>query len=193
MRLIITVAALLLVVRSSHAQGFDLNQMLCLVNQARAAGGVSYLGMHPDLVTSATQQSNNQAYMNTLTHYDQYGQSPATRIYGDGYVGITTAENVAEGATDTQSCMDLWIASPDHYANIMDPTQTHFGAAVATSTSGSPYYTQDFGGDGQQHDFDDNCDADSSSSSSSSATPSTSEQVTYVAASPSSSVLYYTS
>jgi hypothetical protein len=44
--------------------------------------------------------------------------------------------------------MQVWMNSPGHRENILNPQYTMFGSAVSYSGS-TPYYTQDFGTDGQ--------------------------------------------
>jgi len=130
---------------------FDAGQMLCMVNGERASRGLSNLGLDSRLTSVAQQHSDYQAEDQTLTHNDPAGD-PGTRVQNAGYMWTSVAENIAEGQNSMQSCMDALMASPGHRANILGPSYTHFGAAVS-DTGSVPYYTQDFAGDGQQHNF----------------------------------------
>ena len=53
------------------------------------------------------------------------------------------AENVGVG-WDVLGLMDAFIASPHHYANLVNPTYTHVGVGVAFGSDGAMYTTHDF-------------------------------------------------
>jgi len=127
-------------------RSFDTYRMLCLVNQYRAENGLSALGMSDELNTAAQQQSDYQAETNTMSHTGVNGCSPGDRIQDAGYTWNTCAENVAFGYGDEDSCMQSWIASPGHRANILNDQVTQFGSAMSLASDNTPYYTQDFAG-----------------------------------------------
>lgn len=87
-----------------------------------------------------------------MTHTGSDGSDPGKRATEAGYDWRSVTENVAYGYPDEQTCMSKWMASPGHRANILKPGLTHFGSAMAVSGS-TPYYTQDFGGDGKTYNF----------------------------------------
>jgi uncharacterized protein YkwD len=41
--------------------------------------------------------------------------------------------------------MTAWMNSPEHRANILDPSFTDIGVGIAYDSRGEPYYTQEFG------------------------------------------------
>ena len=49
--------------------------------------------------------------------------------------------------------MNTWMNSPGHRANILSTSFTHMGSGIAWAQDGTPYFTQDFVGDNQQHSF----------------------------------------
>ena len=148
-------AALACTTFSVPSQGSGLTTtMLCMVNNLRQTEGLPALGYNSDLESVARSHSNDMASMDTLSHTGSDGTSPAQRIGSCGYDGNASAENVAYGSSDLNQIFNMWKASPGHLANMMDPTMTHFGFGYSTGSDGNVYYTQDFGGDGQTHDFD---------------------------------------
>jgi len=133
-------------------KAYDPVKMLCLVNSERSRSGLSPLGLSNQLQNSAQEHSEDQAQMRSMTHDGSDGSSPGERVERAGYKWNAVAENVAYGYGDEEECMKEWMNSPGHRENILGPDYTHFGSAVGYSGS-TPYYTQDFGGDGQRHNF----------------------------------------
>jgi len=133
------------------AYAYDNAKMLCLVNKQRAAAGLSPLGLSARLTQAAQGHSDDQARMRLMSHSGSDGSKPGVRIQSAGYQWQAVAENVAFGYGDEEKCMKEWMNSPGHRQNILGP-YTHFGSAVAYSGS-TPYYTQDFGADGDDGDF----------------------------------------
>jgi hypothetical protein len=131
---------------------YDPVKMLCLVNEQRARSGLQPLGMSNQLENAAQQHSDDQARMRSMTHNGSDGSSPGDRVERAGYNWRSVAENVAYGYGDEEECMKEWMNSPGHRENILGRDYTHFGSAVGYAGS-TPYYTQDFGGDGQKHNF----------------------------------------
>jgi len=153
------------------AATYSNSEMLCLVNKQRVKYGLSPLGLSADLTNSAQEHSDDQAYMNDMSHNGSDGSDPGTRIQDYGYKWQACAENVAFGYPGNEKkVMKAWMQSPGHRANILGP-YTHFGSAVAYSGS-TPYYTQDFGSNNDPGNFPE-CPDDSSSDDDSSSEDST--------------------
>jgi len=143
-----------LILVSAAAQlvaAFDPSYMLCLVNQERGKSGLPNLGLDERLNQAAQQHCDFQAETDSMTHDGSSGDSPGTRMTQFGYNWVACAENISFGQSDEQECMQEWMASPGHRANILGDF-THFGAAVSNSGS-TPFYTQDFGNDGKKYNF----------------------------------------
>jgi hypothetical protein len=130
---------------------YDSLKMLCLVNKERQKAGLKSLGIDSRLERSAQAHSDDQAHMGSMTHDGSDGSSPGSRVSAAGYNWKAVAENVAYGYGDEESCMMQWMNSPGHRENILGP-YTHFGSAAAYAGS-TPYYTQDFGSNGQGGSF----------------------------------------
>jgi hypothetical protein len=108
--------------------------------------------MSKQLENASKKHSDDQARMRSMTHNGSDGSSPGDRVERAGYNWRSVAENVAYGYGDEEECMKEWMNSSGHRKNIMGSGYTHFGSAVAYAGS-TPYYTQDFGGDGGSHNF----------------------------------------
>jgi hypothetical protein len=147
-----TLFATVVLLSAALINAYDPVKMLCLVNQQRASNGLNPLGLSQQLENAAQQHSDDQARMRSMTHDGSDGSSPGDRVERAGYNWRSVAENVAYGYGDEEECMKEWMNSPGHRENILGRDYTHFGSAVGYAGS-TPYYTQDFGGDGQSHNF----------------------------------------
>ncbi|PVU86148.1 hypothetical protein BB560_006803 [Smittium megazygosporum] len=120
----------------------DAQQLLSLVNDARAQNGLGALTMDTGLVAAALAQCNYQNSINTMTHdnsnysglLDRFAASGATCNGG-------CAENVAQGASSSTDAFNMWMNSPGHRANILGSSYTRMGYA---SVNG--FWTQTFNG-----------------------------------------------
>jgi len=128
--------------------GYNNEYMVCLVNKARAQNGAPALGINQDLTSAAQQHSTDMARSNNMDHTGSDGSSPGDRCQKAGFNWSAVAENIAFGQDSMDSVMQSWLNSPGHRENIMNPEYTMMGSAVAYSGS-TPYYTQDFGCNGQ--------------------------------------------
>jgi uncharacterized protein YkwD len=57
-----------------------------------------------------------------------------------------TSENAEIGAASAVSVMESWMESPDHRANILDPSSTKMGAGRAVSRNGVAFWYTVFTG-----------------------------------------------
>jgi len=87
-----------------------------------------------------------------LKSYPQYNKSTfVERIGHRGYTGYSTAgENITVGTnTDTaEKAVQLWIDSPGHCMNLMNPdfTEVGMGHVEVSNTFYTHYWVQEFGG-----------------------------------------------
>lgn len=126
-------------------QAYSNSQMLCLVNKERSRQGLPAMGLDDLLTRAAQMHSDDQARMNSMSHSGSDGSQPSDRVTRVGFQWRSMAENVAYGYADSNTCMQAWMNSPGHRANILGNCEM-FGSAVALSGS-TPYYTQVFGTD----------------------------------------------
>lgn len=60
----------------------------------------------------------------------------------------SAGENIARGQDDVDVVMAAWIASPGHYANLINSNFRHVGLGLTVDASGSKWWVQDFGSGG---------------------------------------------
>jgi len=133
---------------------FDVYLMLCMVNTERDNYGIYPLALDGSLVNAAQQHCLDMAATNDLDH-DVGTGDPLSRITDYGYPDANSyAENIAFGQPNMNAVMTEWMNSAGHKQNILDTTVTSFGAAVAISGDGTPYYTQEFAGNGEDVPWD---------------------------------------
>jgi uncharacterized protein YkwD len=114
------------------------SRVLADVNKARTKAGASKLKEYSALNTVAVNWSKRQAAAEEMSHNPNYAKQIPPGWSAAG-------ENVAYGYSPT-AVTGAWMDSPGHRANILRTSFTHIGIGVACSESGSPYYTQVFGG-----------------------------------------------
>ncbi|KAF4322025.1 hypothetical protein BBO99_00006696 [Phytophthora kernoviae] len=99
------------------------------------------------LTASAAQgHSNDMATNNIFGHTGSDGSSMSERITAAGYVWQFAAENVAAGQVSVEAVMVSWMNSPGHRDNILNPSATMFGTALAINPGSTyvRYWTQNF-------------------------------------------------
>jgi uncharacterized protein YkwD len=119
--------------------------VLCLVDQQRAARGLSALADSGDLDSSAQSWTETMVSSGRFTHGSDFGR----RFAAAGYDWSAVGEDIAAGANTPATAMMAWMASPEHCANILDPAFTGVGIGVDPSSVGGGVHgatwTEDFG------------------------------------------------
>lgn len=131
---------------------------LCLINRERAAHGLASVHTKPSLRTAAAKFSQEMVAHDFFDHVSPSGSAPVDRLRAAGYIrpghGFSIAENIAAagGSQATpEAIVAMWMASPEHRANILSPAYRDTGigvvAAMPQSVGQGPgaTYTQDFG------------------------------------------------
>ena len=121
-----------------------------LLNQARQANGVALLQLDPALSDVARAHSESMRDHNYFDHRDPTtGKTFTDRLHDAGQVYRTAGENlamVANAADPATFAHDQLFASPEHRADMLNPTFDRVGIGVARS--GTTYWlTQLFVGD----------------------------------------------
>jgi uncharacterized protein YkwD len=117
------------------------NQVLELVNEARADAGCSPVSPDSRLTQAAGGHSADMSNRDYFSHTTPEGETFSDRIKKAGYPS-PGAENIARGQTDAQNVMDQWMNSSGHRKNILNCSMTTMGVGVDTD---GWYWTQDFG------------------------------------------------
>ncbi|CAG8732531.1 14342_t:CDS:2, partial [Funneliformis caledonium] len=129
--LIIATLALVTVV-----DAFDSKKVRDLVNEARRNAKVGTLEITLDgrLMQAAQSQADYMASIKKMTHDNPAGDFEK-RIRDAGYNPSMSAENVAFGPGKR-----MWMNSPGHRQNILNPDYTNMGVAFG----GDKYWSQVF-------------------------------------------------
>jgi uncharacterized protein YkwD len=122
------------------------NEVVRLVNEARAAQGLAPLTLDPKLVHAAAAHSQQMASAGTMAHDGIGDGNPHDRIHKVAPGAQLTAENVAHGQPNAAAVVKGWMDSPPHRRNILDPKLTRIGVEVVPARDGTPYWTQVFAG-----------------------------------------------
>ena len=121
-----------------------------LVNQHRAARGLTQLSVSTTLTNAAIWKSRHMAKYVYMAHADP--APPVARSVGDrllacGYPATSAGwgENIAYGYSTADAVMQGWLNSPGHRANIEGASFRAIGVGAAASSTGRLYWTQEFG------------------------------------------------
>lgn len=113
-------------------------QVLTLVNQQRAAAGLSALTWSNGLADAAAVRA--QEAMTSWSH---------TRPDGSDWWTVNSelmyGENLAKGYYSAETAMAGWMNSPTHRANIMTGGFKTMGVTIYVGPDGNWYWAQEFG------------------------------------------------
>ncbi len=136
------------------AEGASLDSteldLVARVNEFRAARALPRLAVSDSLTAAAKWMSADMAVRDYFAHTSQDGRSPTQRMADAGYPAFRTwtGEDLAAGYTSTADVLAGWIASPAHYAVLVNP-EYHaigIGRGYASGSVYGWYWTADFGG-----------------------------------------------
>lgn len=116
-----------------------VNDVLALVNQARAEKGVAPLKLDESLVETAMQRAAELSLYYSHTRPD--GSDCFT---ASSHTATRRSENIAIGYNTPDKVMNGWINSPGHYANIMDAEVTSIGIGCFINSEGTYNWVQFF-------------------------------------------------
>lgn len=122
-------------------------EILQLVNAARADAGCDPLRLDDQLTAAADGHSEDMAARNYFDHESPDGVGPGQRITDTGYRPRTWGENIAVGYRSAESVMNGWMGSDGHRRNILNCSFEDLGVGYATNQASNnrPYWTQVFG------------------------------------------------
>lgn len=121
--------------------------MLVRVNELRARVGAPPLRPCASLRRTAEHYAIAMASADHFGHVGTDGSEPWDRMTREGYRWHDAAENIAAGQRSVDEVMDDWIASPEHYANLVNPNvrDVGFGFSDDPGTTYGSYWVQNFG------------------------------------------------
>lgn len=125
------------------------DQVITLINQERAAVGLASLTKNSKLTTAARSHSDYMACSDHFSHTWMDGTKPWDRVTAAGYSWSRVTENIAASTSQSfspASVVNLWMNSPGHKANILDPNVVHIGVGFRFFDNGGydAYYTAVF-------------------------------------------------
>ena len=133
--------------------------LLAQINSFRAAHGLSRLRLSSGLRAAAGAHSAQMARLGYFSHNSANGQSFSqrlARVYtARGFRFWTVGENLVWGGPDIAAgrAFQLWLGSPPHRANLLNPRWREIGLGAVHATSAPGVYggraatvvTADFG------------------------------------------------
>jgi uncharacterized protein YkwD len=112
-----------------------------LVNAARAAAGLCPLVINPQLTAAAQRQANDMSTNNFLEHTGTDGSDVWKRIADTGYPATYAGENIlARANIHAAAAFDQWWNSPPHHDNMMNPNFLEVGIAWAGPKNSKYHY-----------------------------------------------------
>jgi uncharacterized protein YkwD len=110
------------------------------VADIRRAAGLPPLVADSSLEKAALQQSRYMAGSGRMVHTTGWGKDFSRRMNQNGVAG-PAAENIAAGRMDMAKVFQMWMDSPPHRRNMLDPRMTKFGLAAAGDKQSGRYWT----------------------------------------------------
>lgn len=146
---------------SASVSGTDQSpaeQVLAVINRARAAAGLPPYTMSTGLIESATAHNNLMAGGCGLTHQCPGEPAIGDRVTAAGVDWTACGENIGEGGPEpdtaaalarmavglTNSMLAEQPPNDGHRLNILSSSYTEVGIAVTIDSSGTVWLTQDF-------------------------------------------------
>jgi uncharacterized YkwD family protein len=118
-------------------------QMLNLVNQARAQNNVPTLQVDMKVTNTARLKSQDMINNNYFSHNSPTYGSPFDMMKSFGISYVKAGENIA-GNQSVQAAHNALMNSSGHRKNILDPDFTHIGIGIKKGGSYGNMFTQQF-------------------------------------------------
>lgn len=104
-------------------------EVIALTNHHRAAAGAGPVSADETLMTNSQAWSEMMADTEIFEHSGRWNVAENIARHGDANASAATI-------------MDLWLNSPGHRANLLNPDYTKIGIGTAVSETGDLYATQ---------------------------------------------------
>lgn len=104
----------------------------------RSSHGLGSLSPDSRLERAALQQAAYMAQSRRMKHTTGWGKDFGSRVKDNGIEGAA-AENIAEGRMDVARVMEMWMNSPPHRRNMLDPRFARFGLAYSADSKNSQW------------------------------------------------------
>ena len=123
-------------------------EVIRLINAYRIQNGLNALTASPGLTRAAMFHSNWMADRNCFSHQCGFEPDFGQRLINANYRWQWAAgENIAAGLSNAQRTFQLWVNSPGHNKNMLDPRWRAVGVKRAYNSQAQYryYWTVDFG------------------------------------------------
>ncbi|HEY8476159.1 MAG TPA: CAP domain-containing protein [Chloroflexota bacterium] len=131
--LVSTLAAMASTASAAQAQAPETAmRLVALINQERQHAGLPPLAVDASLTQAAQSYANVLAATGCWSHTCGPVPDVAQRLRNAGFAPSgEVGENLAAGTHDPSTVMALWMQSPPHRANVLNPTFARLGVGVA--------------------------------------------------------------
>jgi uncharacterized protein YkwD len=92
------------------------------------------------LALSAERYAAELSRRDAVSHRGQVAASLRQRLAAVDYGLARAGENLASGPQTLAEALQLWLASPEHCANLMEPAFIHLGLACAENAASERAY-----------------------------------------------------
>ena len=116
-------------------------EVIRLVNEVRAANGLSALSTNWELSRVARYKSEDMSTNRYFSHTSPTYGTPFQMMRSFGISYRTAGENIAYGQRTPAAVVDAWMNSSGHRANILNASYTQIGVGYYASGN---YWTQMF-------------------------------------------------
>lgn len=113
--------------------------MFRLVNEERTSRGIAALTLNSRLTELAVLKSRDMRDNNYFGHTSPTYGTPQQMLDRFGVSWRAYGENIAAGQATPEEVMRVWMNSPGHRANILDPRFTDIGVGYVSGTATSRY------------------------------------------------------
>jgi uncharacterized protein YkwD len=134
-----------------NESGSLVDQVVEWTNFYREQAGAKPLSLNPLLTATAQAHSQDMADNDFFGHNGSNGSTVFDRVGSTGYDYFTVSENIAAGFALPKTVVEGWMNSPEHRANLLNPTLKEIGvgfSSLENDGGNAPYHyywTQDFG------------------------------------------------
>jgi len=106
----------------------------------RSGDGLGAVSADRKLEQAAARQAGYMVVAGRMEHTALPGRDFVSRMHAAGIPG-PAAENLAHGRMDIDRLFSIWMDSPPHRRNMLDPRFGSFGLAYAGDGDGSRYWS----------------------------------------------------
>ena len=118
-------------------------EIVKLINQARTEEGLNPLAIDPALTAVSRAHSEEMFQRGYFGHTSPFTGTSGDRLNAAGVTYLLAGENLAYAPSAATAHARL-MASPDHYANIMNPTYTRIGVGAIAAPNRGLMVTETF-------------------------------------------------